>query len=78
MCDFGYSVKRSIYNDNVITGTEGYVSPRVLLKFKNPNIKIDGITVKDDVYSLGKTILEVISLNSYSNEKINEKLFKNL
>ena len=43
VCDFGYSVKRSKYTEDVITGTEGYVSPRVLQKFKNTQITIAAI-----------------------------------
>lgn len=45
-----------------IAGTEAYASPKLQRRFVDPGILIQGNNVKDDVYSLGITMLEISSL----------------
>lgn len=88
VCDFGYAVRKNEYSGGTITGTEDYVSPRVMTKFMDKKIMIEGISEKDDAYSLGnclliqgKTILEMIRLRNSTNEEIKlqfKKLFMSL
>ncbi len=38
-----------------------YVSPKLLKKFENTHLNVPGNNSKDDVYSLGRTLLETLS-----------------
>ena len=44
-------------SDKNIAGTSTYASPKIKNKFKNSNIFVMGNNYKDDVYSLGITLL---------------------
>ena len=84
--DFGYSLKSSPYAIQSITGTEDYASPKIRFKFANTNEHISALTEKDDVYSLGiflsnllgKTILELMRVKKSSNDDIKPRLFEKL
>lgn len=39
-----------------------YVSPKLLVKFKDHSVSVKGHTIKDDVYSFGKTLGEMMLL----------------
>ena len=62
LADFGFCLKHNIYSDRNIAGTKEYVSPKLLVKFENNKISVSGHTIKDDVYSYGKTLLEMMTL----------------
>ncbi len=49
-------------------GSFEYASPKLKRKFKYPNLKMKTNNYKDDVYSLGVTLLETITgLRNYNN-----------
>lgn len=54
--DFGFSIKMNAYSTQNIAGTMEYVSPKLLVKFKDNKIIVPGHNFKDDVYSFGKTL----------------------
>ena len=61
--DFGFGLKLNAYSSRNIAGTMEYVSPKLLQKFKNQKISIpNGHNIKDDVYSFGKTLSEMMLL----------------
>ena len=62
MSDFGFALKINPYSDRNIAGTKEYVSPKLLVKFKNHRISVEGHNIKDDVYSFGKTLYEMMTL----------------
>jgi serine/threonine protein kinase len=62
IADFGFAVRLSKYSSQNIAGTMEYASPKLLEKFKDSRITVPGHHFKDDVYSLGKTIFEFMSL----------------
>ena len=62
MADFGFAVRLSKYSSQNIAGTMEYASPKLLEKFTDSKITVPGHTFKDDVYSLGKTIFEFMTL----------------
>lgn len=55
--DFGFAIKMNHYSTLNVAGTMEYVSPKLRVKFKDNKIMVAGHNYKDDVYSLGKTIL---------------------
>lgn len=57
VCDFGFAIKNHHFADKNIAGTASYASPKIQGKFKNAETFISGNNYKDDVYSLGITIL---------------------
>ena len=38
--DFGYALKMNYYADRNIAGTKEYVSPKLLVKFKNNSVSV--------------------------------------
>lgn len=62
VADLGFSIKVNYYSSQNIAGTMEYVSPKLLVKFKEPNKMVPGNNFKDDVYSLGQTLLEMLTL----------------
>lgn len=60
--DFGFAIKYNNYSSRNVAGTMEYVSPKLLVKFKNQKISVTGHTIKDDVYSFGKTLYELMTL----------------
>lgn len=60
--DFGFSIKMNAYSTQNIAGTMEYVSPKLLVKFKDNKIIVPGHNFKDDVYSFGKTLYEYMTL----------------
>lgn len=65
MADFGFALKLNCYSSRNIAGTMEYVSPKLLVKFKNQKASIPaGHNFKDDVYSFGKTLSEMMLLET--------------
>lgn len=62
IADFGFAIKENFYSASNIAGTKEYVSPKLLVKFNDPQRVIPGNNFKDDVFSLGRTILEMMLL----------------
>lgn len=60
--DFGFSIKLNAYSTQNIAGTMEYVSPKLLVKFKDNKVIVPGHNFKDDVYSFGKTLYELMTL----------------
>ena len=60
--DFGFCLKENIYSDRNIAGTKEYVSPKLKVKFLDNKASVKGHTIKDDVYSYGKTLYEMMVL----------------
>jgi serine/threonine protein kinase len=60
--DFGFSIKLNAYSTQNIAGTMEYVSPKLLVKFKDNKVIVPGHNFKDDVYSFGKTLYELMAL----------------
>jgi serine/threonine protein kinase len=60
--DFGFAIKLNHYSTQNVAGTMEYVSPKLRVKFKDNSIMVEGHTFKDDVYSFGKTLLELMLL----------------
>ena len=60
--DFGFGIKENCYSSKNIAGTKEYVSPKLMPKFINNKKTVPGSTVKDDVYSFGKTFSEMMTL----------------
>ncbi len=56
VCDFGFSIRLNSYSTQNIAGTMEYVSPKLLVKFKDNKIVVPGHNFRDDVYSFGKTL----------------------
>ena len=63
LADFGFALQKNIYSDRNIAGTKEYVSPKLLVKFKNQKLSVQGHNIKDDVYSFGKTLYEMLTLD---------------
>ena len=63
MADFGFAIMVNAYSQLNVAGTIEYVSPKLLVKFKNSKAIVPGHTFKDDVYSFGKTIYELMTLD---------------
>lgn len=61
--DFGFSIKVNYYSTLNVAGTMEYVSPKLLVKFKDNKLLVPGHTFKDDVYSFGKTLYEFMTLD---------------
>lgn len=61
--DFGFGVKYNEYSDRNIAGTREYVSPKLLVKFKDSRRSVKGHTIQDDVFSFGKILYEMMTLN---------------
>lgn len=57
VCDFGFAIREHEFSDKNIAGTAIYASPKIQNKFKNSNLFVLGNNYKDDVYSLGITLL---------------------
>lgn len=57
VCDFGFAIKDHEFADKNIAGTASYASPKIQNKFKNADQFVSGNNYKDDVYSLGITML---------------------
>lgn len=62
VADFGFAIKLNSYSSRNIAGTMEYASPKLVVKFKNQKVSVSGQTYKDDVYSLGKTLAEMMML----------------
>lgn len=62
VCDFGYATKRHEFSGKNIAGTATYASPKLQVKFKNSDVIVSGNNYKDDVFSLGVTLIEASSL----------------
>ena len=56
VADFGYAIKEGHYSSRNVAGTMEYVSPKLLVKFKDHKKSVEGHNIKDDVYSFGKTL----------------------
>ena len=56
LADFGFALKLNCYSSRNVAGTMEYVSPKLKVKFQNQKVSVPGHTIKDDVYSLGKTL----------------------
>jgi len=56
LADFGFALKINCYSSRNVAGTMEYVSPKLKIKFQNQKVSVPGHTIKDDVYSLGKTL----------------------
>lgn len=79
VADFGFAIKMNVYSTLNVAGTLEYVSPKLKVKFKNNKVTVPGHTYKDDVYSLGKTLFEVMCLEvcpSITNKKTQECLVR--
>lgn len=72
VADFGFAVKVNHYSNRNIAGTMEYASPKLVVKFKNQKISVSGQTFKDDVYSLGKTMIEMMLLEMGQSLTINK------
>eukprot|EP00919_Chromeraceae_sp_WS-2016_P067988 GHVR01161018.1.p1 GENE.GHVR01161018.1~~GHVR01161018.1.p1 ORF type:complete len:106 (+),score=5.12 GHVR01161018.1:417-734(+) len=64
LADFGFSVRMHAYSKSNIAGTKEYASPKLIVKFKDSSKNVPGNNSKDDVYSFGKTCLEMMTLQS--------------
>jgi serine/threonine protein kinase len=73
VADFGYAIKLSPYSSQNIAGTMEYVSPKLVAKFKDNKIVVPGHNFKDDVYSFGKTLVEMMTLDG-SNLLVSRKI----
>ena len=62
MIDFGFAIKTNEYSHLNIAGTKEYVSPKLRAKFINQSNVVPGHNTKDDVYSFGKTLYEMMTL----------------
>ena len=62
ICDFGLAIRNHDFASETIAGTYQYASPKLKYKFKNKSIKCYGNTFKDDVFSLGITVMEMCLL----------------
>lgn len=65
--DFGFAIKLNAYSTQNVAGTMEYVSPKLMVKFKDNKVIVPGHNFKDDVYSFGKTLHEYMMLEC--NEK---------
>lgn len=64
VADFGFSIMLNAYSTLNIAGTMEYVSPKLMVKFKDNKLVVPGHNFKDDVYSFGKTLYEFVTLES--------------
>lgn len=62
VADFGFAIKVNSYSDRNVAGTMEYVSPKLLVKFKNQKISVSSQNFKDDVFSFGKTLSDLMTL----------------
>jgi len=69
LTDFGYACKMHYYSKNNVAGSHCYASPKLRSKFNNPEKYIQGNNTKDDVFSLGMTMLDMMSLKSLIQSK---------
>lgn len=62
LADFGLALNLSEPKaDENFAGSYEYASPNLKKKFKYPALKIKTNSFKDDVYSLGVTLLEILT-----------------
>lgn len=61
MADFGLAAEISELHSHGYAGSYEYASPSLKKKFNFPAFKIQTNPFKDDVYSLGVTLLETIT-----------------
>lgn len=64
LADFGFAVRTNLYSRDNVAGTHEYVSPKLLAKFINTQLVVPGNTFKDDVYSFGRTLLDMLLLTN--------------
>lgn len=57
IADMGFAILKQLYRGGSIAGTGGFASPRIRRKFIDEKVEIAGNNTKDDVYSLGVTLL---------------------
>jgi serine/threonine protein kinase len=62
LADFGFATKLSCYSMQHIVGTIAYFSPKLLVNSKDNRVPFPGNNTKDDVYSLGKTYYQLMTL----------------
>ena len=62
MIDFGLAIKTNEYSHLSIAGTKEYASPKLRDKFINKSSVGPANNTKDDVYSFGKTLYEMMTL----------------
>ena len=73
LCDFGVSKviasENQELNDNEIVGTPNYMSPELFYNYKINNISKSKYVnwFKNDIFSLGLTLLHAITLKDVSN-----------
>lgn len=63
VADFGFAIRDNVYTYRNVAGTIQYVSPKLLVKFKDHNASVQAHNIKDDVYSFGKMIGEYMTLD---------------
>jgi serine/threonine protein kinase len=75
MADFGFALKVNRYTSRNVAGTMEYASPKLAAKFKDKRVTVPGHTIKDDVFSFGKTMTEMMTLEIglLWNQKIKEE-----
>ena len=75
LADFGLAINtKENKNDESIAGSIEYASPKLKIKFRSRNAKIKTNPFKDDVYSLGITLVEILTRNRNYSPYIHENL----
>lgn len=75
LADFGLCLDTSQKKGHGFAGSYKYASPKLKRKYKCPNLLLESNCFKDDVYSLGVTLLETITGHRSYNHEAQLKLY---